>query len=273
MSGVLQAVVASIGGAVTGQQAYITPGTYSWVAPAGVTSVSVVCVGAGTYYGGGALGYKNNITVVPGNSYTVRVGAVTANPPDSTGESYFINTSTVKGGNSTSFSVRSTYTGDGGGQGGLAPGSGNVGGGAGGYSGTGGDGTNTGSFSNGTAGAGGAGGGGGWTFYPSRGGGGGGVGLLGQGASGAGGVATNTSPTPPPNGTALGGGGGSGGADGGAASWYSYICCGSTVYSGIQGTGGNYGGGGNSVSAGVGAVRIIWPGTTRSFPSTNTGDL
>jgi hypothetical protein len=24
---------------------------------------------------------------------------------------------------------------------------------------------------------------------------------------------------------------------------------------------------------GVGAVRIIWPGTTRSFPSTNTGNL
>jgi hypothetical protein len=24
---------------------------------------------------------------------------------------------------------------------------------------------------------------------------------------------------------------------------------------------------------GVGAVRIIWPGTTRQFPSTNTGDL
>jgi hypothetical protein len=26
-------------------------------------------------------------------------------------------------------------------------------------------------------------------------------------------------------------------------------------------------------SGAVGAVRIIWPGTTRSFPSTNTGDL
>jgi hypothetical protein len=29
-----------------------------------------------------------------------------------------------------------------------------------------------------------------------------------------------------------------------------------------------YGGNG-----GVGAVRIIWPGTSRSFPSTNTGNL
>jgi hypothetical protein len=26
-------------------------------------------------------------------------------------------------------------------------------------------------------------------------------------------------------------------------------------------------------TGGVGAARIIWPGTTRSFPSTNTGDL
>jgi hypothetical protein len=26
-------------------------------------------------------------------------------------------------------------------------------------------------------------------------------------------------------------------------------------------------------AGGVGAARIIWPGTSRSFPSTNTGDL
>jgi hypothetical protein len=66
-----------------GQQAYTTPGTYSWVAPLGVTSVSVVTVGGGgggggspSYYkggGGGGLGYKNNISVTPGASYTVVV--------------------------------------------------------------------------------------------------------------------------------------------------------------------------------------------------------
>jgi len=49
------------------------------------------------------------------------------------------------------------------------------------------------------------------------------------------------------------------------------------------GTGGAYGGGGGAswgggatVSDGIGgggAVRIIWPGTTRSFPSTQTGNL
>jgi len=66
---------------VVGQQEYTTAGTYSWTCPAGVTSVSVVCVGAGGGGGdnsnggsGGALAYKNNIAVVPGNSYTVYVG-------------------------------------------------------------------------------------------------------------------------------------------------------------------------------------------------------
>ena len=39
---------------VQGQQAYTTPGTYSWTCPAGVYSVSAVCVGGG---GGGAGGY------------------------------------------------------------------------------------------------------------------------------------------------------------------------------------------------------------------------
>ena len=58
-----------------GESVYGIPGTYSWVCPTGVTSVSVVCVGGGggasmnRYSGsGGGLGYKNNITVVPGGS-------------------------------------------------------------------------------------------------------------------------------------------------------------------------------------------------------------
>ena len=60
--------------------------TTTWTAPAGVTSVSVLVVGAGGYNasisaggtgggGGGALAYKNNITVVPGTSYNVVAGA------------------------------------------------------------------------------------------------------------------------------------------------------------------------------------------------------
>jgi hypothetical protein len=77
--------------AAAGQAEFTTPGTYSWTAPAGVTSVSVVCIGAGgagtrgtspsdenqLRQGGGAggLGWKNNIPVTPGQSYTVVVGA------------------------------------------------------------------------------------------------------------------------------------------------------------------------------------------------------
>ena len=71
----------------TGQVKFTTPGTYTWVVPEGVTKVSCVVIGAGgqgtLYVGanghgggdGGALRYKNNITVVPGQSYTVVVGS------------------------------------------------------------------------------------------------------------------------------------------------------------------------------------------------------
>jgi hypothetical protein len=72
-----------------GQEAYTTPGTYSWVAPTNVTRVSAVCVGGGGGGsstggsgggggGGGGLGYRNNISVTPGQSYTVVVGAAGA---------------------------------------------------------------------------------------------------------------------------------------------------------------------------------------------------
>jgi hypothetical protein len=45
-----------------------------------------------------------------------------------------------------------------------------------------------------------------------------------------------------------------------------------TSYTVVVGAGGTNSGTTNG-TGGVGAVRIIWPGTTRSFPSTNTGDL
>ena len=92
-----------------GQQAYTTAGTYSWVAPAGVTSVCVVCVGGGGSYTG-----------------------------SSAGDSYFINTSTVagfKGLNGTGSPLAGgTYAGDGGGDGGNTTGTAGylTGGGAGG---------------------------------------------------------------------------------------------------------------------------------------------
>lgn len=66
-----------------------TGGTGSWVAPAGVTSVSAEVWGGGgggagdnansnggkASGGGGAYSKKINITVVPGNSYTVTIGS------------------------------------------------------------------------------------------------------------------------------------------------------------------------------------------------------
>jgi hypothetical protein len=262
----------------SGQQAYITPGTYSWTAPKGVRFVSVVCVGGGGGGGstggsggggggGGGLGWKNNIAVVPGTSYTVVVGVAGArNSLTHGGDSYFINTSTVAGlggrsSNNASGGVGGSFVGDGGGNGGKPNASGTVdstgGGGAGGYSGNGGGSViNT----NGQAGSGGGGGGGGAGGSSSAASGGGGVGILGQGANGAGGTYTAAD-------AGAGGGGGSGGAAGGAGTSFP------------NNSGGNFGGGGGGaeldgetgIGAG-GAVRIIW-GTNRAFPSTNTGDV
>ena len=242
-----------LSGRVTaGQQAYTTPGTYSWTCPADVYSVSVVAVGGASRCGAG-LAYKNNITVTPGNTYTVVVGAG-AKAPTSGGDSSFSwsgNTLTaVGGGASVNTGGYPSGTYDGGGNGGNAASTGG-GGGAGGYAGNGG--TSILPSGGGTAGTGGAGGGGGPGYGGGLGGGGGGVGILGQGADGAG--ASNDGNK---------GFGGSGGSDGAVAG-----------ASGVGGGGGAYGGGygfGGSTGAG-GAVRIIWPGTSRQFPSTNTGNV
>ena len=95
------------------QVAFTTAGTYTWTAPLGVTSVSVVCVGGGagggsggfegsgiSGGGGGGLGWKNNITVVPEQTYTVVVGlggystatggTLISTPGGAGGDSYFI---------------------------------------------------------------------------------------------------------------------------------------------------------------------------------------
>lgn len=249
-----------------GQQAYTTAGTYSWVAPSCVTSVSVVVVGIGSAGNSGnscnggrggngaGLGYKNNYTVTPGSSYSLRVAGCDGV------DSFFVSTAVVKGG---SGGAGGTYTGDGGGNGGtsgtVGSSSPSGGGGAGGYSGNGGNSVNGGSGVAPTAPSGGGGGAGQSGFGPNNwgAGGGGGVGLLGQGSCGVGsaGVSGN------------GGTGGSSGSSGSARS------------GAVGGAGGGYGGGGGGGAQGGGgakgpaAVRIIWPGTARSFPSTNTGDL
>jgi hypothetical protein len=228
-----------------GQQAYTTAGTYSWVAPAGITSVSVVAVGGGAGGGGGgALAYKNNISVTPGSSYSVVVGAngVSVGPNTGVigGNSSFtasFGTMTAGGGQAINGGTRSG-TFDGGGSGGACADAvgfaGYCGGGAGGYSGNGGNG---GYGTTGRPGAGGGGAGGDWPY-----GAGGGVGILGEGTSGS-----------------TGGQGGSGGTNASSSNAGTY--------------GGASGGSPAGSLGGVGAVRIIWPGGTRSFPSTNTGNL
>lgn len=232
-------------GTAPGQQAYTTAGSYSWVAPAGVTKVSAVVVGNCDTFGvAGALAYKNNYSVNPGCSYSVFISSATS-------RNYFISAAACY----VSAGAGTEKTGDGGGNGGQ------IAGGAGGYSGAGGSGVN-----NNQAGGSGAGGGGGagkavYCTCPCdpfhfRGGG-GGVGLLGQGTNGAGGASGGA-----------GGAGGSGGTNG---------TCGSF---GSGGNAGQYGGGrGNFTrgcttygARGFGAVRIIWPGCARSFPSTRTAN-
>ena len=260
-----------------GEISFTEPGTYDWECPANVTSVCVVAVGGGSggdngwglhSGGGGGLGWKNNITVTPGNSYTVVVGAggVGASQDYSSGEgtagenSYFNSLTTVKGGGGSDSG--GDYVGDGGGNGGngvtpIAVGGG--GGGAGGYSGNGGDGGYTGA---GSAGAGGGGGGGAKGVYGSTGSGseeyagkGGGVGINGEGASGAGGQdSTNNR-----DGQFGSGGGPQGGVEyGGGGPMGPQVELGQ-----IFGRGGHNGG--------AGAVRIIW-GANRSFPATLTSN-
>ena len=257
----------------SGEASFSSPGTFSWTAPEGVTSVCVVCVGGGggggtnsadasSGGGGGGLGYKNNITVVPGTAYTVVVGsggAVLA----AGGQSYFNSAATVAG-NGGSAGVNGTaaggaggtFVGDGGANGGQGGDSSindatnstpeaGAGGGAGGYSAAGGRGAGAqAAATTGTASTGGGGGGGG---SPDSGaaGGGGGVGIFGAGSNGTGGT------------SGVRGGGGSGGGG--------FI---STPIGGLYGGGGAGADGTTSGAGANGAVRIIW-GANRSFPSTN----
>lgn len=299
-----------------GQEAYTTAGTYSWVVPAGVTSVSAVVVGGGgggdtgngigwggLIYGtgksgaGAGLAYANNISVTPGEVLTVVVGAggsggtsylynrdtstYLSTPTASTSgsESSFKRSSTnlvrATGGANLNGTPGSAATGTGfsGGFGANGNGqSGSGGGGAAGYSGNGGNGGLAGN-NNATAGSGGGGGGGGATSTQNvGGGGGGGVGILGEGSSGIAGTldggggygGSGGGFGGSPAGGQGGGIGGTYGAGGGSGFMWEYLEdeTGSRFY--IVGSGGN---------GGVGAVRIIWPGTTRSFPSTNTGNL
>jgi len=270
------------------QTSYTLAGTYTWVAPSGLSpsTVSIVAVGGGgganTYPGfsrtggsgggGGGLGYKNNISVTAGNSYTVVVGdggrgatgygassepnvIGNSNSAESGFNSSFNGTTYATGGQGAG--VSGIYTGgvggtqsnaDGGGTGGQGGSNNNVqswwsfGGGAAGYSGDGGHGGTWqagGAYTPGSS-AGSGGGAGGSASWSQQ----CGVGLLGEGASGA--VSQAGS----------GGTVGNIGYSGGGAS-----TPGTNISAAMKGA--------------PGGVRIIYSfsGTTRAFPSTNTGDL
>lgn len=273
---------------IKGQAEYTTSGTYNFVVPAGVTSISAVVVGAGggSSYdyasgAGGGLRYINGLSVTPGETLTVTVGAggryLNTLQFINGGPTYIARSGSnlimANGGGTVQYLVTSLPAGGtgtaiggsiGGGNGGtsgrnVSPSISGGGGGAGGYSGNGGRGGTSTSGMLATAGVGGAGGGGGsGNFQGGRSQGGGGVGLLGQGANGTAGVYNQLIEN-----------GGSGGTRG------------NNEFGSPANAGGPYGGGsgsyqlqrqeGNWNIGGVGAARIIW-GNDRSFPSTNTGN-
>jgi hypothetical protein len=243
-----------------GQATYSSIGTYSYVVPAGVSSICAVCVGAGgsgtvggNTGGGGALSYSNDIPVTAGETLTVFVGdsAIIINSPSTptvSQDSYIARGGTIlllaKGG-----STATAYPSASGG-GSAAAGVGAVrfsggncfdtaGGGAAGYAANGA--TSPGpSVSGSTNGSGGGGASGNNTTGEAAGQAGGGVGLVVQGANG---VAPN--------------GGGSGGTNGNTG-----VGIGT---GGIHGGGGRGHGDGSGGRGGFGGVRIIW-GTGKSYP-------
>ena len=196
----------------TGSQSYVTAGTYSWVAPAGVTSVSVVAIGGGNGGSFYVVGNANNNGACwqGGNSYFCSITLVAGKAGTA------VNASS----GSCSKDVGGAYVGDGGGNGGGGGTGGgismNSAGGAGGYSG------NGGTVCNHTSSSGSGGGGGGGsgvcgsnqTFMVS---GGGGTGIHGLVSSGAGGTNNGAS-------GATGGVGGSRGGTGGSVAGSSKGC-------------------------------------------------
>ena len=239
---------------------------------------------------------NNTITTTAGDQFTFLQAIAAAEG------GYEINDSVYNG------PAAQILVGDGGGAGGVVDDSQEwpIGGaGAGGYAGQGGMGT-TWDDNTATAGAGGGGGGGGGIFENS-GAGGGGVGLYGQGASGdpglfniydleydayfgtggaggsnyadvagvSGGVGGGATPWNGGRGGLPGGGGGSAtdyyvGGNGGALAYRnSYEVGAGEEFGVIVGAGGQ--GQNNGGSGSPGAVRIVWPSNTRSFPTTNVG--
>ena len=265
-----------------GQQAWTTPGTYSWAVPDGVTSVSIVCIGGGANSydasdgkggrGGaaGALAYSNNVAVSPGETLTIIV-------PASSDSFTYANAAVQRSGTDVVMAqgARRTPPREGraassvgevkysGGSAGLnASGkfAGAGGGGAAGYTGNGGKGGNSESGGSAAASGGGGGGGGGGGSGDNRGGaGGGGAGIVGAGTTGG------------PASTDIGGRAGSGASN--ASNVTSRTGTAGTSF-GAGGGGGGYSGLFNGLGSdgSGGAVRILW-GEGRAYPNTDTADV
>lgn len=263
-----------------GQQEWRTPGTFNFVVPAGVTSISFVGVGGGgaatprNYSSGGTSTIDGGITKITRQSD----GTVLASAHGGEGG---------HGGLGGNGGIK-----QGGGRGGNA-GPNRSGAGAAGYSGDGGDGT-TAPFTDadGEAGTGGGAGSGFYDFNQALGPG-GGVDLYGEGPSGNGGTSGSKAGKGGSDGAdgdinlygGAGGplGGGAGSADvssprsgaGAELSWYNDIAVtpGETLVIEVGG-GGIYSTGSNTgqTVGGDGGARVIWPGQLRQFPSERTAD-
>jgi hypothetical protein len=277
--------------AAPGQQLYFgesglsTARSYSFVVPAGITSICILAVGAGYAFdgpgtgvtaggGGGALSYINALAVTPGESLTVICGTGYRGAAVHESHTYVHRAGTnlvvAEGAIGAQGGRASEGVGDvcrSGGNGGAA-GYGTTGGGGGGVAGYANDGGAggagaTGAGGNGSAGATGAGdaasgGGGGGDASSYRGGGGGGgmYAFVTAGSGVAGGAGSVAGASVAGKGLAgCGGGSGQHGDDGSI------------------GKGGDYGGGAGgglslTYAAGAGFVYIIW-GAGRSFPSSS----
>lgn len=270
-----------------GQVLHTGTGNVSWVCPAGVTSVSICCIGGGGggvgfnsttisqggAGGGGGVAYRNNVAVTPGVTYFLYM------PPTATGftggNAYFGAVGTNAGNGSVAMfgttGVPSTsLCAVGGGKGGRGASTegtppyntqglyrGGVGGG-------------NASFDNtvGTLGEGGQGGAG--------------NALLAAGGGGAGGYGTKGGEGAGSQLATPGAGGGSGAAAGGTrsstASTTGAMGGGSSILGTSPGGGTLYGAGGaagfgvSGLRGGNGAVRIMWPGNTRSYPATGVAN-
>lgn len=273
------------------QEEFIVPGTYSLKVPPNVTSMSFVAIqggqgGASAGGDGGRLAYLNNVPVTPNETLTVIVGAGGAGAMFDSGNAAAKGSvgvhSSVKRGTTTlvttdpAVAITGVVRWQGGIGGNGIVGStadGGGGAGAGGYAGAGGNGA---SYSSSavvpaTAGTGGAGGGGGMTngYFDASpywvgylGGQGGGTDIKGQGANGAAGASKTSAGVvtfPDSGGTGSpAGSAGYGGGGGGGSGTVSTIDGTQTYAGGAAGTGG--------------AVRAIWPGNIRQYPSTRTAD-